>query len=165
MGNQTTGLHLLQPNKQPRETFVPTLNERETEGGKKAASASVHIHLNAEADSRTPQVSGGTRRERQWALSAVRDHLESFLNPSGCLQPCRSQALGHPGVTHCPLSPPPTRPGTGLTPNPQRRRGWDRASQLPGGGTPRGLQSATLWFSSLEDPTWAERWRPPQGLR
>lgn len=80
MGNQTTGLHLLQPNKQPRETFVPTLNERETEGGKKAASASVHIHLNADADSRTPQVSGG-REEKDnglflqsgttWSLSST----------------------------------------------------------------------------------------------
>lgn len=54
---------LLKPSKQPRETFVPTLNKQEGMGGKKATSASVHMHFKAEADFRAPTgVRGEERR-------------------------------------------------------------------------------------------------------
>lgn len=51
-------------------------------------------------------------RGGQWGLSAVRDDLESFLIPSGCLQPCRSQALGCPGLPPAPWAHHPS--GLGL---------------------------------------------------
>lgn len=82
-------------------------------------------------------------------LSPVRDDLESFLIPVGVY--LRAGARAQKG----PLHPPPIRPGTGLTSNPQHCRGSGTAAQLQDDGSSEVIWSATLGTPALEDTTWS----------